>query len=313
MKILFVVSGNSTFKIVPFIVYQAVSLRSLGVEVDIFPIVGKGFFGYAKNIPKLRSLFYLNRYDIIHSHYGLSGFFTTISLVSCKKVLSLMGTDVYPDHSKSNKIINFLKWILNYLLSTVAIIFSDIVIVKSKNIFEYLLYKSKTFIIPNGVDFSSFAPSSEELCIEKNILFLGNTKDPRKNFELAKRSFDLINDGTFNLVTPFPAKPTDIASIINSAKLLILTSLNEGSPNVVKEAMACNIPIVSTAVGDVEDLIGKTEGCFIAKFDERDFSKKILMALKFNKRTGGRNDIKHLDSRLIGQRLIDLYDLILKK
>ena len=52
----------------------------------------------------------------------------------------------------------------------------------------------------------------------------------------------------------------------NSVDCLILTSFHEGSPNVIKEAMACNLPIVSTKVGDVEEIINKTGKWFKKSF-----------------------------------------------
>jgi glycosyltransferase involved in cell wall biosynthesis len=93
-----------------------------------------------------------------------------------------------------------------------------------------------------------------------------------------------------------------------------LTSFHEGSPNVIKEAMACNCPIVSTDVGDVKDVIGNTEGCYITTFDLQDVIRKIKMALDFGKRTKGRERIMQagLDSKTIANRIIDVYHQVLK-
>ena len=98
-------------------------------------------------------------------------------------------------------------------------------------------------------------------------------------------------------------------------ELVILTSLWEGSPNVIKEAMACNCPIVSTNVGDVRWVIGDTEGCYITSFDPEDVAEKIKLALEFGKRTNGRDRIIELglDSETIAKRLIDIYSKVLEE
>ena len=99
----------------------------------------------------------------------------------------------------------------------------------------------------------------------------------------------------------------------NASDLVLLTSFWEGSPNVIKEAMACNVPIVSTDVGDVKEVIGKTEGCYITSFDPEDVAEKIKLALKFGKRTTGIEDIKHLESSLIAKKIIKIYKSVLEK
>jgi len=67
----------------------------------------------------------------------------------------------------------------------------------------------------------------------------------------------------------------DIPVYMNASDVLILSSFHEGSPNVVKEAMACNCPIVATNVGDVKWVLGNTEGCYISSFDPINYSEKL--------------------------------------
>ena len=100
---------------------------------------------------------------------------------------------------------------------------------------------------------------------------------------------------------------------LNAADALVLTSLWEGSPNVIKEAMACNLPIVSTDVGDVKEVIGDTEGCYITSYEPSDVAGKIKLALDFGKRTNGREKIKHLEINTIAKRIIDVYNEVLQK
>jgi len=96
--------------------------------------------------------------------------------------------------------------------------------------------------------------------------------------------------------------------ILNASDLLLLTSFYEGSPNIIKEAMACCLPIVSTTVGDVRATIGNTEGCYISSFDPVDVKENIEKAIIYGKRTNGRGNIKFLNSKEISKRLFEIYN-----
>ena len=93
----------------------------------------------------------------------------------------------------------------------------------------------------------------------------------------------------------------------NASDVILSTSLWEGSPNAIKETMACNIPIVSTDVGDVKDLFGTTEGCYLTSFDLSDVSDKLSKAINFAKRTKGRENISYLKAALVAKKLTDIY------
>ena len=93
--------------------------------------------------------------------------------------------------------------------------------------------------------------------------------------------------------------------------MALMTSFSEGSPQFIKEAMACNLPIVSTDVGDVKEIIQKTEGCYICKNEPEDVAKKIELALDFAKKTTGREKIQHLDNRIIAEKIIQVYQNVL--
>src|SRR4030042_595614 len=103
-----------------------------------------------------------------------------------------------------------------------------------------------------------------------------------------------------------------IIHYLNAADVLVLTSFKEGSPNVIKEAMACNCPIVSTDVGDVRELIENLKGCFITSFDPTDVANKIILALDFRDKyryTTGRDRILSmgLDSKSIAEKMAKVY------
>ena len=148
---------------------------------------------------------------------------------------------------------------------------------------------------------------------KKYILFLADPARPEKNFSLAEKAFNRLKE-THNIeLLPVYDKPhTDIPYYLSAADVLLLTSHFEGSPNAIKEAMACNCPVVSTDVGDVKEVISDTEGCFITSFEPEDVAEKLKLALDFGKRTNGREKIKHLDDKIIAQKLIDVYNSVLK-
>src|SRR5690554_4110140 len=105
MRVLFVCSGNSdNFDIIPFIKAQGNSLMALGVQVDYFPVVGKGLAGYLRAGVRLRKYLKNKRYDVIHAHFSLSGWTAVIGAGKTPVVLSLMGDDAQGNFIGINKI-----------------------------------------------------------------------------------------------------------------------------------------------------------------------------------------------------------------
>lgn len=315
MKVLFVSSGNSHYGIVPFIKSQGESLKKEGVDIDYFTIKGKGFKGYLKNIRPLRKHIKKNNYDLIHAHYGLVGLVCVLTFSGLPIVLSVMGDDAYGSFNAKGK--RILTSYFNMFLTQIALVFADQIIVKSKNILKVIPYKLKSQIVPNGVDFGIFKPVNSTL-LKDSILFLANPEDPRKNFNLVKKAVEILDNRNINLVNPYPIKHDDFPKFLNKSSVFVLTSYNEGSPNVIKEAMACNIPIVSTDVGDVKWVLEGTEGCYLTSFEAKDVANKIEKAIKFSKENGktkGRERLRYLglDSKSTAEKIIKIYKSILKK
>jgi len=308
MKVLFVFSGNSLyFDISPFINAQAESLRKLGHTIDYYPIKGKGIGGYISNIPQLKHYVKKGNYDIIHSHYSFCG---VVSSLSIKKrvVCSLMGSDVKQSRLWKILIRYFIK---HKWLKT---------IVKSVDM-KTELGIDTVEVIPNGVDLELFKPLDKNDCRKelgwdigkKIILFAADPKRPEKNFSLAKKATETLNIQDVELKVVYPVPHKDIPIYLNATDLLLSTSLWEGSPNIVKEAMACNCPIVSTNVGDVKWLLDGVEGCFITTNDPKDVADKIKKALNFRGKTKGREKLISLglDSEHIAKMIIQVYEEVI--
>lgn len=315
MRVLFVSSGNSVYGISPITKGQGDSLIKRGIDLEYFLIRGKGVSGYLKSIAPLRKRLKEHRYDIVHAHYGLCGVIAGLARRREKLVVSFMGDDLIgeKDDKGNNTFIGNLyvsidKWFARHRFNTC--------IVKSDEMAGILKKAGvEPFVLPNGVDFSIFFPvemnkAREELGLDpdqKIVLFVSRTSRPEKNFALAGEAVDLLKDSNVRLIDVYGIPQEKLNLYYSAADTLILTSFHEGSPNAVKEAMACNCPIVATPVGDVKKVTGRTEGCFITSYDAGETADKIRKALEFGKRTTGRSDIAHLDSRKTAERLEDIY------
>jgi glycosyltransferase involved in cell wall biosynthesis len=301
MRVLFVSSGNGSSGISPIIKNQGESLQKVGVELDYFAIRGKGVGGYLRGISELRRELKGKSYDIVHAHYWLSGI--VASLAGAKPlIVSLMGDDV-----KATPIFRWIIYIFHYLSW-------QKIIVKSRDMYETLGIR-EAHTIPNGVDMERFKPIERGLALQevgwdgekRHILFTSDPMRVEKNFKLAEMAFSELPDKDLELHYLKDIPHAKIPYYYNASSVVILTSLWEGSPNAIKEAMACNVPIVSTDVGDVRELISETEGCYISSFNYREFASDIAQALKFEGRTDGRERIQHLNREFIADKILNLY------
>jgi glycosyltransferase involved in cell wall biosynthesis len=99
---------------------------------------------------------------------------------------------------------------------------------------------------------------------------------------------------------------------MNACDALVFPSYQEGSPNVIKQAMACNLPIVATDVGDVQEVIGKTRGCLISEANPQAFASALGTLISSPMRTTGRQDVQHLAGPLVARRVVGLYEQVLR-
>jgi glycosyltransferase involved in cell wall biosynthesis len=150
---------------------------------------------------------------------------------------------------------------------------------------------------------------------ERLVLFVGNPQQARKRYDIAKHAVDLLNERLpARLVVAWGTAHTEIPIYMSACDALVFTSMQEGSPNVVKEALACNLPVVSVPVGDVEQRIGGVEGCELCPDSSPEsIASALERALRRGKRVDGRRSVEHLSETAITEQVIDVYRLALSR
>ncbi len=310
MKVLIVCSGNigqgEVFSLVnhqSFIYEQTESLKKLGVEIDFFIIRGKGLTGYLRNLLLFRKKIARDNLDVIHAHYGLSGIIAVLQN-RYPVVTSFIGEMNIPS--------------LRFISKFAARLSSHSIFVS-----EQLRSKSNTHknysIIPYGVDMKVFFPIDKNearkiMAIPENqkiCLFSSSRDRIEKNYDLAEKAIGLCgNIRIMELMKGYTRSEVNL--LINACDFIFLTSLFEGSPQIIKEAMACNCPIISTNVGDIGEIIKDTDGCYLTNFDPTDIAGKIKLVLADKKRTNGRQKIRHLEINEVAGNILNIYKKVLE-
>jgi glycosyltransferase involved in cell wall biosynthesis len=254
------------------------------------------------------------RYDIVHGHYGLWCLVARLqwraAVVSAFLGDDLLGTITTRGgySRKSRLVVRVSRWLCRV---------SDAATVKSEQM-KSASGKDDVVVIPDGIDFRLFhpIPRAEARAAlgwdqDKNyILFANNPAIPVKNFALAQAALRRLTEQGIaaELVVANGLPQTTVVQYMNASNALILPSLAEGTPNVVKEAMVCNIPIVATDVGDVAQVIGQTAGCSVCPFDAEYLANALARAIQHKEPTTGRADIAHLESSVVVAQVLELYE-----
>ena len=285
-----------------FVASQVESLREAGLEVDLhFLDVRRSKWELIKGIRSIRRI--TENYDLIHVHFGYNGIPACLQK-EIPVIVSFCGTDII--HPKLSGI------------SRLVARRADACIVKSKFLLEKLGHLA--VVIPNGVDTNRFRPlprtdARRRLGLKENrryALFVANPSRPEKRFDLAQAALSAARKQIEPLVL-FNRTRDEVPTYLNAADLLLLTSDHEGSPNSVKEAMACNLPIVSTDVGDVRQLVENTHNCTVADRSPEKLAEAIDAVLSDGEPSNGRPNIAHLSTDTVAARVIEVYHSVLAK
>ena len=264
----------------------------------------RGIQEYLQYIPKIRRELRRGEYDLIHANYGLTAPYA-VTQSKLPVVLTLWGSDV----------VGF-----DGLVTKACAWRADAVTVRSEEMRE-LLGRDDAYIVPSGVDLKRFRPIDRTAARERvgweqdgiHVLFPYSPEYERKNYPLAERVVDRAErelGQAISLQTIAGVDHEEMPYYHNAADCLLLTSEHEGSPNTVKEAMACNVPVVSTDVGDVRERLDGVEPSGVGN-SEDELVNLISSTLELNGCSNSREAVAEVSWDQIGNRLTTIYSSIL--
>ena len=310
MNVLLVHSGNAvnSSQEYTFVREQGNALSNKGLEVSYFAVKGKGIKGYLNTLPALKKAIKENGIDLVHAHYGLCGALAVLQR-KVPVVITFHNGETLTGKGK--------------LISSLAAWKSAYNIFVAQHIHDKL-YKTPSHysIIPCGIDLGQIPLVDKEEARSAmglpndipNILFGGSFQNKRKNYPLAAEAVALL-PYKVNLIEMKGFSREQVNLLLCGCDLFLLPTFSEGSPQVVKEALACNCPIVATAVADIPELLAGVSNSFTTGFDAKELAGCIDRIIKKGERSDGRkriDDLK-LNNPDVADRLISIYTAVLSK
>ncbi|WP_132058633.1 glycosyltransferase family 4 protein [Halorussus amylolyticus] len=244
----------------------------------------------------------LGEYDLVHANYGLTAPMA-LAQIRLPVVLSLWGSDLMGEYG----------W-----LSKACARFCDAVIVMSDEMAREL--GESCYVIPHGIDMERFAPRpTDEARAEvgwdpdaRHVLFPYPPSDEVKNLPRAERVVERARervDAPVELQVVYGVPHAEVPTYMNAADALLLTSEREGSPNSVKEAMSCNLPVVSTDVGDVREQLAGVSPSRVGDSDA-ELADGLADVLESPRRSDGRDAVSDISLDRMAERIEGVYESV---
>jgi teichuronic acid biosynthesis glycosyltransferase TuaC len=318
MKVLFITNMYPVEDYIYFGIHVKEQIDAISnyasIEKEVYFINGReNKWNYFHSIKKIKALIQTGNFDLVHIHYGLSGLFLLFNKINIPVVITLHSGELYQKKGYLNHLMQ--KTItLSILKST-----SKVIVLNDDMISLLKAHSSKLVKLPCGTDLALF----KEIPLKKNaqkitIGFPGNKARKEKNYTLFNEIIiKLKQEFEINVIEFHNLSREDVVKSLNEIDLLLMTSLVEGSPQIIKEAMACNKPIISTQVGDLADVLSNVENSFIIdSFNAEEFLgpvRKILSLPTALRHSPGRQKLVSmgLDAQQVAANVYKLYTEVL--
>jgi glycosyltransferase involved in cell wall biosynthesis len=310
-----------------FIAQQIESLRSRGIEMEVMFLNRRrdGPWVYYRLGPALRRKVREFGPDLIHVMYGgVMAAEVTRQRCMAPAIVNFHGSDLLGENLSGP----WRKIISQYgvYCSIKAARRAQGVIVVSRNLLHALdrrVSARKVRVIPCGIDLGRFKPLDRRLCQEElgwpasqfHVLFVSSSGDPVKRPELARSATEHLERkrGSVQFHMLSGVANHQVPIWLNASDVLLVTSKHEGSPTIVKEALACGLPIVSVAVGDISERIAGITGCYLADADPGDLGEKLDLIHQRREKLHCRDKLQKLSCGAIAATIEEFYVEVLRR
>jgi teichuronic acid biosynthesis glycosyltransferase TuaC len=303
-----------------FVQRQVQSLQAAGIRCDVLYI--RGYISklvYLLGVPFFlwMSLAARGRYRMVHVHGGETALVARF-LLTRPMIATYHGDDVL-GYKGDDGPVPFASRVRSFIIRWHATLFSA-TITQSEEMHNRLPARARRHdtIIPCGVDAQRFCPSDRDQARrqlgweedERIVLFAATRPyEPRKRFDLAKAAVANAEAelGPIRLAVAENRPPDSIPVMMNAADCLLLTSMAEGSPVVVKESIMCNLPVVATDVADVGEMLAGVSPSAVCGHDPSELGGELVGVLQAGRRSNGRSQRADLDQSTTVRRLLSVY------
>jgi len=255
---------------------------------------------------------------IVHATYGTMTAFITVFTAKPPTVVTFHSAEF--NHELD---ISWLREKAGRVLSRIAASRASKVVCVSDEFKNRLSWcAEKVFMIPSSVDLEVFRPQQRDEARkalgwnqhQDIVLFYKGRQPLTKRLDRAIATVERARRirGPITLeILDGSIDPARVPLFLNAADCLLCTSDSEGSPTIVKEAMACNLPVVSVDVGDVKMRLANVDNCFVVARDPDALASGLTAVLRSHQRSNGRLHLSDVTSTASRDRHLDMYRLLL--
>lgn len=315
MRVLAVIPGDSEGSSFVFARRQVQSLAKLGLTVNTYYLRSRTSLRVvAREWVRLRKTIKEFAPDLVHAHYGTVTAFLCVLATSRPVAITFRGSDLKPEPGLS-----FFRRCMGHFLSQLAAPSACLICCTSPQLRDCLWWrKQEVIIVPTGVNLDLFRPMPRESARralgwssdERIILFNAGRNPAVKGQPLALQTVNTVKKSlcAVRLIQLHgKASPDEMPLFLNAADCLLITSLSEGSPNILKEAMACNLPVASVNVGDAAERLQGVHPSRVVARDSGALAQAIIEILTDGRRSNGREMLSECSEEHIARRIIEAY------
>jgi len=294
---------------------SANGLRALGVDVQ-FEFLGNLRSPWNVLAARKRIRLRARDFDVVHAQYGSACAFVTAGVDDRPTVVTVRGND-WNLHNETFHPLYFHTRLARAMTRRSLETFSAVLPVSNRMAKEiaHEVQKSRITVMPSPIDLALWIPRIHATHVTRNVLFTANaSRDPIKRFSLCERTIAIVkqNIGDVTLKIASGISHTDMPSFVATCDAVLCTSETEGWPNSVKEALACNVPFVSTDVSDLSKIADQENTCRICEPDPNSLARNLCEVLRSPRSPSLRRHVEHMDLKPSCERLIHIYKSLVR-